>query len=74
MAAQTRTIDYAAKRARMWSREHAKWSDQRESMEKYVAENPDDAWAAGQLRHIKKRMLWLEERIGLAINREPSTP
>lgn len=52
------------------SNEHAGLEEYIEELEPYVHANPDDKWAAGQLRYAKKRVADLAKTLGLAINRK----
>lgn len=53
------------------SNEHAGLLSFIEELEPYVSKNPDDKWAAGQLKYSRKRCDDLAKCLGLASNRKP---
>lgn len=50
-------------------REHEAHLDLIAELEPYCRANPDDKWAAGQLRYSRKHAKRLEKKLGLATNR-----
>lgn len=52
-----------------WRREHEKLIDQLPNYEKHVELHPDDPWGTGMVRYVKRRLRFLEGKLGLATNR-----
>ena len=55
---------------RAFAKEHESWIDYVAELEPYVRANPDDKWAAGQLKFAHRRIKELTEKIGAAVNRQ----
>lgn len=52
-----------------WRREHEAFTDMVPRLENHIKLHPDDPWGPGQLKYVKRRLKWLESKLGLAQNR-----